>query len=786
MPAKHLVVVVVAASFFSHPLMLRGAEADAAKPAQPAASAADGAAASDDVPAGHSLHGEAFNEGPRQKPYLMGNTGAVHFAVTTQVPLAQQYFDQGLGQLHGFWYFEAERSFRQVAALDPECAMAYWGMAMANANNDKRAKKFIKKAVDKKAGATPREAAWIDALAAWYDAPDKVERRRKYVQALEAIVHDYPNDIEAKAFLAVQIWKNGSWMTDKKKQLPIASHQAVDAILDQVFAVEPMHPAHHYRIHLWDYEKPSRALVSATLGGQSAPGIAHMWHMPGHIFSRLHRYADAAWQQEASARVDHAHMMRDGVLPDQIHNYAHNNEWLIRNLSHVGRMHDAIDLARNMIELPRHPKYNKLSKKRSSSSYGHQRLGRVLVQYECWDEIVGPLAEVCFEGAEGNDKEELRRARMRGRAWFGLGDAAKGREQIAVVEKMLSDRRAARIKAADEAEAKARAADKSDDDVTRAMAKALKSHGNAVRQAERVLDELNAVAALSAGESAKARNLLTKIKDDKDAKQLRRDHLARMLSLAGDHETAEKVARKAVKDGPGQVCPQAVLVEVLHRAGKPSDAKAAFAELRPLGAYADLDAAVFERLRPIAAEFDLPADWRGARTPPADVGDRPELASLGPFRWAPTPATSWSLPGATDATVSLDDYRGRPVVIIFYLGSGCLHCVEQIQKFSPMASAFTEAGLSIVAISSEPLDILRGSLAKLGQNESIAFRLAADPQLGVFKAYRAFDDFENMPLHGTFLIDADGLIRWHDISYEPFTDPEFVLGEAKRLLAPSK
>ena len=110
------------------------------------------------------------------------------------------------------------------------------------------------------------------------------------------------------------------------------------------------------------------------LCGQTAPGIAHMWHMPGHTYSKLHRYADAAWQQEASARVDHAHMMRDGVLPDQIHNYAHNNEWLIRDLASVGRVHDAIDLAKNMIELPRHPKYNTLEKNEGSARLGRDRL----------------------------------------------------------------------------------------------------------------------------------------------------------------------------------------------------------------------------------------------------------------------------------------------------------------------------------------------------------------------------------------------------------------------------
>ena len=91
-----------------------------------------GSESRDLTPAGHSAHGEAFNEGPRQKAYLMGTTGAVDFAVSTVNAEARKFFNQGVGQLHGFWYFEAERSFRQVAAIDPECAMAYWGMAMAN------------------------------------------------------------------------------------------------------------------------------------------------------------------------------------------------------------------------------------------------------------------------------------------------------------------------------------------------------------------------------------------------------------------------------------------------------------------------------------------------------------------------------------------------------------------------------------------------------------------------------------------------------------------------------
>ncbi|MEX0677634.1 MAG: peroxiredoxin family protein [Pirellulales bacterium] len=780
MPAKPPALVVASLMlFWMAPVLGAEGNTPSKSPDKPAPAAANDAAPPAELPAGHSLHGEAFNEGPRQKPYLMGNTGAVHFPVTTLVPLAQQFFDQGVGQLHGFWYFEAERSFRQVAALDADCAMAYWGMALANSNNDKRAEKFIKKAVEKKAGATPREAAWIDALAAWHAAPDDTLRRRKYVQALEGLVHDDPNDIEAKAFLALQIWKNGSWMTDKKKQLPIASHQAVEAILEQVFAVKPMHPAHHYRIHLWDYEKPARALVSASLCGQASPGIAHMWHMPGHIYSKLHRYADVAWQQEASARVDHAHMMRDGVLPDQIHNYSHNNEWLITNLAYLGRVHDAIDLAKNMLELPRHPKHNTLDKPESSAAYGRRRLAEVLVEYECWHEITGDLARYCFESAAGDLDEQLKRARLTGLAWFGLGNVEEGRQQIAAAEAILADRRAARVKAADDAEAKARAEKKSEDDVAKAMADALKSQGGTIRKIEQVVSELKAHAALAAGDEAQGRAELEKLKD---APGIRQDRLARLFSLLGDHAQAESIGRKAVTGGPGEVLPLAVLVEVLHRAGKKAEAQAEFARLRPLAAFADLDVGVFRRLKPIAKELHLPDDWRGSREPGADVGKRPELASLGPFRWAPTPATSWTLPGTEGHDVSLDDYRGRPVVVIFYLGSGCLHCVEQIQKFAPATSEYAAAGISIVAISSEPVEILKGSLAKLAASETIPFRLAADPELVVFKTYRAYDDFEKMPLHATFLLDAEGLVRWQDISYEPFTDTKFLLDEARRLL----
>jgi tetratricopeptide (TPR) repeat protein len=356
-------------------------------------------------PPGHSNHGEAFNEGPRQAARLLqGVDGIVSFPVTTKSPETQRFFDQGVCQLHGFWYFEAERSFRQAAAIDPDCAMAYWGMAMANRNNEDRARGFLSKAVALKDQASPKEQLWIASLENYFPKEDKrskTDRALAYISDLETIVQEHPQDVEAKAFLAWSIWAH-------KRDAPLSSHQAVDALLEQVFAANPMHPAHHYRIHLWDGKKPARALPSCAVGGQTAPGIAHLWHMPGHIYSKLKRFDDAVWQQEASSRVDHRHMIDTLILPDQIHNYAHNEEWLVRNYAELGRAHDGIALAKSLIEIPRHPKYNSLDKSSSSASYGRTRLISTLLTWELWDDLIALNASPYLEAAVQTGHEVTR------------------------------------------------------------------------------------------------------------------------------------------------------------------------------------------------------------------------------------------------------------------------------------------------------------------------------------------------------------------------------------------
>jgi peroxiredoxin len=725
-------------------------------------------------PAGHSIHGEAFNEGPRQKAYLMGGTGNVHLEITTKVPQVQKFFDQGVGQLHGFWTYEAERSFRQAAMLDPDCAMAYWGMAMANFTNTKRAKEFINKAVDKKSTAGRREQLWIDGLSEYQNSTKEgKERWQDYIKSLERILYEFPDELEARAFLCWAMW------SARNSGVNYGSHFALDALIGEVLNKNPLHPAHHYRIHLWDYEKPALALASSALCGESAPMVAHMWHMPGHIYFRVQRYEDAAWQQEASARVDHAQMVRDQVMPHRIHNYAHNNEWLCRTLVFVGRVHDCVDLAKNLIELPQHPQANHLKNQGSAAFFGRLRLIEVLTRYELWDQAI-KLCQSPYLAPTDHPEEQVKRLRLLGAAYFGKSDLANGKAQITALEEMLAVAKRQQDADGEAAEKKAREESKPDADVVKAKEEARRGKANQIRQLEEALEDLRGRLAMAEGRYDEGLELLNK------ANGVLKEQLALFHLQAGKHDKAEELARQARQSSPKQVQPLANYVDVLYRIGKKDEAFKAFGELRQLSSCLDLDVPVFERLAPVAAELKLPEDWRQPREIPADFGPRPDLAALGPFRWHPAPAPQWSLPDEQNQTCTLQQHQGKPVVLIFFLGYGCLHCVQQLEKFAPQTPKFQEAGLDLVAISTDNVANLHKAVENYkgddGQPKPFPFPLVADPELKVFRDYRCYDDFENKPLHGTFVISPSGKIIWQDISYEPFMDLEFLLQEARRLL----
>jgi peroxiredoxin len=723
---------------------------------------------------GKSRQGEVFDEGPRRAAVLLGpeKVGRVEFAVTAKTVESRRFFEQGVAQLHGFAYFEAERSFREALRGDSECAMALWGLGVANRFHPVRAREFLAKAVGLPKKVSEKEKRWLDIYAAYFaEKPAESDRRRALVKGLEGLVVDYPADVEPKVWLVLELWLNAD------HGIAMESRVAVDALLAEVLRQAPDHPgAHHLRIHLWNRHADERALGSAERCGQSGSGVAHLWHMPGHTYSALHRYADAAWHQEASARVDHAWMKDWWLMPDQIHNYAHNNDWLVETLGYLGRVREAVDLAKNMVELPRlAPRVTVVGRSRprdadSSNRMGTRRLIELLVDFELWQEGL-ELCETPYLPPQKNHMLESLRCRFRVLAHLALGSTTAGESALGELRAAVQNLRAERLEAAEDAERKAEEAGKSGAESANGALDVLHSRKGELAEARDALAEAEAWWAMEKGNSSAADRWIGEIKKLPQSRrilfELKRGRPAEALKLL------EKLTRN------GQFLPETLAVEVLWKNGDQPAAQKAFHALRSTVADAEIPA--LKRLQPVleGAGFESGAFHDGSwRRPAADTLTRPSLEKLGPFRWSPVDAPPWQLPDGSGQVWGPERFDGQPLLLIFYLGGGCVHCVEQLNTFAPLAESYSKAGIPIVAVSTDsPAD-----LRKTQEKGGLPFPIVADPGQTVFRRYGAWDDFEQQPLHGVFLLDARRQIRWMDISASPFVEADWLLAEAQRLL----
>lgn len=755
---------------------------------------------------GHSRHGSTFDEGPRQRPRGMpGLSAEVHLPVQGLDEATQRLFDQGLCQQHGFWYFEAERSFREVASRVPTCALAYWGMAMANVDNRERAAGFAARAVQHGASLPERERLYVDAIALLYQIDDALrgelqsgdaarvqkaiddtigkakggrdekELQRAFLKGLEAIVAACPDDVEAKALLAIQCWRNRDF------GLEISSHAAVDALLDAVFAKAPNHPAHHYRVHLWDGEKAERALRSAAAIGATAPTIAHQWHMAGHIYAKLHRHAEAAWQQEASSRTDHAAMAQDRVMPFLIHNYGHNQEWLARSLSWIGEARDALRVAKELAALPRHPSFNKLDDDDSIAGYARARLVSVCEDHEQWEQAIA-LGEQGYLDRADSVKREVQRLSLLGRAFYRLGRKDDGDRIVAEAEALLQTARQRRAEALDRAEADVHEKREPATKAIEAMAEAGRAPTESVRSVLDLLRELRGEQKLAAGDAAAAVVEFEAVPDFPKA-LLADAHVA-----AGQAKKAIELLEQEVKERPRRVPTLVRLFDAHHKVDEPASETRCVDLWGALRVFDRPMHSNLQRRAPRLPWIGVPAEVEGlgyypSLSFPADFGPRPPLASLGPTSFEPWPHAGFDLPRASGERFVLAAKPSKPTLVVFYLGFGCLQCVEQLHALQKHQKALAAAGLDVVAIGDDPTDTLAAAIAALPAEQALTFPLLADPEHTAFRAWRCYDEFESLALHGTFLVDTDGRVRWQDLGAVPFAQFDWLEGEAKRLLA---
>ena len=244
-------------------------------------------------------------EGPGATP--PSDLGKVHF-VTSCSPSVQAQFDEAMVQLYAFWAKDAISGFKLVLQQDPQCAIAYWGIAMAYQGNPLTAQQPTPEATRealtgldaaKQIGAkTQRERDYIAAVDLIYRDADKVDfpsRRRAYEKVMEALAQRYPDDSEASVFYALSLDMTAS-LTDKT----YANQLKAAATLERVMAGQPQHPGvAHYLIHSYDYPPiAEQGVAAARLYAKLAPNHPHAQHMPSHIFTRL-----GMWQESIDSNL---------------------------------------------------------------------------------------------------------------------------------------------------------------------------------------------------------------------------------------------------------------------------------------------------------------------------------------------------------------------------------------------------------------------------------------------------------------------------------------------------
>ncbi|HXM81574.1 MAG TPA: hypothetical protein VN929_06575 [Burkholderiales bacterium] len=250
---------------------------------------------------------------------------------TSCTPEAQKQFERALAMLHSFTFPETVKEFSAIPQTDPDCAIAYWGLAVAMRPNplvgpwDAATLKRGLDAVEKgeAIGAkTPRERDWLAAIKEFYKDFDKVDqdtRTRNYEQAMERLTQKYPDDVEAKVFHALAL----NEIFDHKNMAPL---QKAIRILEPLDKKYPQHPGiTHYLIHSYDFAPIAKKGVPvANKYAKIAPSAPHAQHMPSHIYSMVGMWKESIASNIASIDVSNEYAARaklDGVLVGVPHAY---------------------------------------------------------------------------------------------------------------------------------------------------------------------------------------------------------------------------------------------------------------------------------------------------------------------------------------------------------------------------------------------------------------------------------------------------------------------------------
>ena len=353
----------------------------------------------------------ALSGAPADTVLLYDDLGEHHYAISTDQPLAQQYFDQGLRLTWAFNHAEAIRAYEQAARIDPECAICWWGVAFSygpniNAPMDSTAGvaawNAIQRATLLKSHASEREAALIDALATRYAAVPPVERAAldsAYARAMSAVADRFPDDHETAVVTADAIMNLSPWnyWTPDGQQRPDTGRLL--SLLETVVAANPNHPgACHLYIHAVEAAEPQKAVACAERLASLMPGAGHLVHMPAHIYIRVGRYNEAIESNIHAVHTDETYIQDVGPAANiyPMFYYPHNYHFLAFASTFAGRGEMALDSARKTAENVDHGMARMFGPE-AARMLAHPHL--TLIAFGRWEDVLAepaPPADIRF------------------------------------------------------------------------------------------------------------------------------------------------------------------------------------------------------------------------------------------------------------------------------------------------------------------------------------------------------------------------------------------------------
>lgn len=400
------------------------------------------------------LVSNATSAGAQPAVAIQAGLGTYHYAVSTGLPLAQRYFDQGLRLYYAFNHAEAIRAFDEAARLDSACAMCYWGAALSYGPNINvpmdsasgvAAYQALRRAMRAASNVTPRERALIGALATRYvpvPSADRAPLDSAYSRAMRDVASRYPDDQDARTLYAESVMDLSPWRYWERDGAPRPQTRELLRHLEHVIAENKAHPgAHHFYIHAVEAAHPLRAVPIAERLAGLMPGAGHLVHMPGHIYIRVGRYLDAIEANEHAVHAD------ERFITDQKPEfgaylagyYPHNYDFLAFAASMVGRAQQSLTAARKLATLVP-PEMQRTPGMLFTQHHATRHL-QLEVRFAKWADILATPAPA----------EELTHARAmwhyaRGRAFAARGDVDSAAADLEHVRRAAASPAAAEMR----------------------------------------------------------------------------------------------------------------------------------------------------------------------------------------------------------------------------------------------------------------------------------------------------------------------------------------------------